>query len=1032
MDSRGKLMAISTSLRLDRCIGVTGAAVLLILLLAVPVCASTVQHRGLLIENFESGTPALTGYPDQDDDPDDWQVTTDDPYGGTGNCLRLYGNTWKIQAIAPLAVTDSTVWQIAVKSDTKGEMQAFGLSDGQNELFYTFFGRDLPADTNWWTVYQGAFAEDAWHLYLLPVGQDWLTTFGYLPTVSDLIYVNDADDGTLGDTRFDAISDVTEDLPRAPLAQILYTVEGEKRVSEKLYRLSVQFHGEVFDPDSESHTWAWDFGDSTTSDLQHPTHEFLVHADYPYTVGLQVVDPDGLAAGDTCQIAVQPGSSEGPLTVNFVGDVFTGRRYEYSGGIIATDGIEALFEPTLAIFGQAADVNVANLEVSYTDRGTPHPTKSVVFRSRPENMTGIAYAGIDVVTLGNNHIIDYGEIGMLDTISGLDQLGIGYCGAGSSEYLALLPTFWTEKGVRLGFLGQCNRTGRQWNYQPFLDAGYDKPGFAYLLPDNLEQAIAYTDPLADIVIVQSHSGDEYETAPPGDKFAAGIAGPPPVEADEIRSGDLEVRFRNEPTPGERDLRRLALDYGADVLINHHPHVLQGFEAYDGKLIAHSLGNFVFDLYYPETMPTLVLTLEIEKDGISGYRFTPAWINHYIPEPAVGDLGQAIIQRLADYSRPMNAVVVPIAGTDEARIHLSRAEVDSTVTDHASTLPLTSDGTHAVSAPLEVVEDENLSGIADLTGDGSWEVRWGREILWHGGFEDEGADLWEVNTEDEVLDSEVAHSGRRSLRLRRLSSASGQTGTDLEKHLPCDPTKEHSALGWLRAENAAQARIMVRFYSSRYSGTPLSDTDLAPRIDGSSDWKPQSLDLDTPSSAIYFDMRCGHEPPATGTGYSWYDDLALVEWDTWTPYTGDLQIPAPNNYRYIQVRSSDPSATSAVLTYRATTYGPTDPSPVDAGVPAAGLALRCFPNPCNPRVTIELDLPSVARSGSAPGPVDIAVYDLRGCKVRTLHHGALTAGLRHGLTWDGRDDRGRNLASGVYLVRAHWGDRQAGEKVTLIR
>ena len=114
------------------------------------------------------------------------------------------------------------------------------------------------------------------------------------------------------------------------------------------------------------------------------------------------------------------------------------------------------------------------------------------------------------MTLGNNHIIDYGEIGMLDTMDGLDQLGIGYCGAGSSSYLALLPTFWTEKGVRLGFLGQCNRTGRQWNYQPFLDAGYDKPGFAYLLPDNLADAIAYTDPLADIVIVQSHSGDEYE------------------------------------------------------------------------------------------------------------------------------------------------------------------------------------------------------------------------------------------------------------------------------------------------------------------------------------------------------------------------------------------------------------------------------------------------------------------------------------------------------------------------------------------
>ena len=260
-----------------------------------------------------------------------------------------------------------------------------------------------------------------------------------------------------------------------------------------------------------------------------------------------------------------------------------------------------------------------------------------------------------------------------------------------------------------------------------------------------------------------------------------------MEAVAPRAGDPEVRFRNEPTPGERELRRLALDYGADVLINHHPHVLQGFEAYDGKLIAHSLGNFVFDLYYPETMPTLVLTIEIEKHGITGYRFTPAWINHWIPEPAVGDLGRAIIQRLADDSRPMNALVVPIAGTNEARIHLSRAEVDSIVTDHEATLPPRERRQpRRLRAAGEVVKDGNLSGIASLVGDGTWEVRWGREILWHGGFEDEGADLWEVNTADEVLDSEVAHSGRRSLRLRRLSSASGQTGTDLEKNLPCDP------------------------------------------------------------------------------------------------------------------------------------------------------------------------------------------------------------------------------------------------------
>ncbi len=994
--------------------------------LCAPVFA---QNRLQVIEDFDNGTPTLTSYADQDQDPEDWQLSTIDPFGGSGSSLRLYGNTWKAQNIAPVAVNDTTVWQVAISSHDLGEMQAFGVSDGQNQLFYTFFGRDLPSNNNWYTVYQGSYSSNQWHLYLLPIGRDWNTVFGYQPDLTQIIYVNDADSGSLGVTFFDAIADVTEDQPRAPIARILYTVENQRQISDKVYRLSIQFHGEVSDPDSDTHTWSWDFGDSTTSMDQHPSHEFLVHADHPYTVGLEVTDSTQMAAGDTCQIAVALGDPDGPLTVNFVGDIFTGRRYEAGGGLIDTYGIEALYTPTLEIFGQAADVNVANLEVPYTDRGTPHPTKSVVFRSEPQNISGIAYAGIDIVTLGNNHIIDYGEIGMLDTMDGLDQLNIRYSGAGSTDYMALLPTFWTEKGVRLGFLGLCNRTGRQWNFQPFLDAGYDKPGFAYLLPDNLARSINYTRPLSDIVIVQTHSGDEYQSAPPPDGFTLkSPSSPPPIEAAVIGANDPDFTFRVEPSPGERQLRRAAIDLGADILINHHPHVLQGFESYNGKLIAHSLGNFIFDLYYPETMPTLVLTLEVEKWGITGYRFTPAWINHFIPEPVSGNLRREIVDRLADYSRPMNAVVVPMADGNEARIHLSRADLDSTVTSTEAVLPLSEIDGYRVSAPLELAGLGNLSEIAPIPGGGSWEVRWGREILWHGGFEDEGADLWAVNTDDESLVTDITHSGNRSLRLRRLSGAVDQTGTDLEKHLPCDPDKEHSAVAWMRADNAFQARTMVRFYPDRYSETPMAGYDLGPRFDGSTDWVRQWRDFETPDQAVYFELRCGHEPPAENTGYSWYDDLAFIEWEDWSPGDAVLQIPSPNNFRFIQLRNADTGISEAFVSYGETNFGPLHLSIIDEDIPVPkNLTLRCYPNPFNPRVTIELDLTKVNS-----GETTIEVFDVRGLKVRTLFQGILATGKRHGLTWNGQDDHGHNLASGVYLVIAKSSNYSAEHKITLIR
>lgn len=987
---------------------------------------SYAANRAQDIENFDSTPPVLESYSDQDLDPNHWQISTSGSYGGSGSSLRLYGNTWKVQSVAPVAVADTTVWQVAVLSQNLGEMQAFGVSDGVNQLFYTLSGRDLPENNNWYTVYQGAYSLNQWHLYLLPIGRDWNTVFGYQPDISQLIYVNDADSGSPGVTYFDAIADVTEDQPRAPLARILYTVENQRKVRDKLFQLSVQFYGEVFDPDSDSHSWFWDFGDSTSSSLQNPVHEFFVHADHPYTVGLEVTDSSRMAGGDTCQIAVSPGDPEGPLTVNFVGDIFTGRRYEDNGGLIDTYGIEALYTPTLEIFGRAADVNVANLEVPYTDRGSPHPTKSVVFRSEPQNISGIAYAGVDVVTLGNNHIVDYGEIGMLDTMAGLDDLNIRYSGAGQTDYMALLPTFWTEKGVRLGFLGLCNRTGRQWNFQPFLDAGYDKPGFAYLLPDNLANCISYTRPLADIVIVQTHSGDEYETAPPPDGLKSlQPAIPLPTEAADIAEGDLFFKFRTEPTPGERQLRRTAIDEGADILINHHPHVLQGFESYQGKLIAHCLGNFIFDLYYPETMPTLVLTLEVEKTGITGYRFTPAWINHFIPEPTTGSLNREIIDRMADYSRPMNAVVVPIAGSNEARIHLSRTGLDSTVTTTEQTLQLTEMNGYAISAPMKLLGAGNLSEIA---ASGPWEVRWGREILWHGGFEDEGADLWDVNTDDETLVTDITHGGNQALQLRRFSNASDQTGTDLEKHLPCDPHKEHSAVTWMRADNAHQARTMVRFYPDRYSETPIAGYDLAPRFDGTTDWVRQWLNFETPSNAVYFEMRCGHEPPAQDTGYSWYDDLAFIEWEEWSPANSDQQIPAPNNYRFVQVRNTDTGATEVLLTYSETYFGAIQPSAIYNETPAAeNLALRCYPNPFNPRITIELDL-----TKTQSGETSIEIFDVRGLKVKTLHQGILPSGKRHGMTWNGQDDLGRNLASGIYLVTAKNGQYQTEQKITLIR
>ncbi len=1006
-------------------------------LLLAAFASTGAAQRGDIIANFESGEVTLDSYPGQDADPGDWELITSGTHEGSDYSLRLFGNTWKTQAIAPRAVTAGTVWQVAVDVESAGEMQAFGVGDGVNELLYTLAGEELPQGAQWWTVYQGAFPQDEWRVYLLPIGEDWPATHGYLPTLDAVIYVNDHDTGG-GAMRVDAVIDVTADLPVPPTVAASYTIERLTRLGGERYRAGVQFSAQVTDPDSPSHDYHWDFGDGAVSSAAAPYHDFIVEADYAYAVGLTVTDPDGLTGGDTCQVAVEPGEAQSPITVNFVGDVMIARAYESPGGIIDDYGVDAIFAPSKSIFGDAADLSVCNLECSFTDQGMPHPTKSVNFRARPENFVGVINAGVDLCDLGNNHIVDYGEVGMRQTIQLCAAAGIAEIGAGSDDREALAPAFLSERGIRLGFLGLSNRTGRRWNYQPFLDAGASKPGFAYLIPKNLEESIAAARDEADILIVQTHSGDEYlaagapgEDSPGGAKAIAdgGFLFEPPVEALAPSPGDPDFRFRNEPLPSERALRREAIDLGADILINHHPHVLQGFESYQGKLIAHSLGNFIFDLYYPETMSTLVLTLEIEKTGITGYTFVPAWIDDYITKPATGMLGREIIDRLADYSRDMGALVAvdPVAGN--ARIYLDPTQAPTSVEMIQATLPFRSEAGAATSRPLELAGAGPLSRLVDLSGEGlgAWEYRLGRELLWHGGFEAEGASLWDLTAPDEYLDTEHAVAGQRSLAIRR-DAGQAAAGSDQDRHLPCDPAKEHSLLGWMQGDNAAGANVMARFYVDRNAASPLSSEDLGPAFTGNADWFLQWVQLSTPGEGDWFEVRCNLDAPETGTGSANFDGLRFIEWEPWQPGTADLAVPHPHNLRFVQFRSANPALTQALLSYEETRYAE-DLSglPTDAAPPPPLLAQN-YPNPFNPSTRFTLSMPK--ESGS--GRVELSIHDVQGRRVALLFSGRLAGGERLSLDWAGRDDEGRRLPSGIYFARARLGERSESRKLLMLK
>jgi hypothetical protein len=328
-----------------------------------------------------------------------------------------------------------------------------------------------------------------------------------------LVYINDKDGTSQGEVYFDHIINISSDLPYIPEVSINFTVGGVYTDGKGSKVADVQFYGLVVDPDSGEHDFFWNFGDDSTSTEQDPVHTFIVSDDHPYRVLLRVSDPTDRWGQASCSVEIDQGVSSFPVTLNFVGDIMMARRYENPGGIIPTLGVEAIFAPTKPLLGDAADITIANLECPLTTYWDHHPTKSIYFKGSPANIAGLTYAGIDIVSLANNHILDYMYTGMQETQSVLEENNILYMGAGANSYEANLPAFYSKSGVNFAFLAASDRTGQYSNEQPYLNAGFNKPGFANLEPWYIKKQIDEVKEVSDLVVLEWHTGIEYASGP---------------------------------------------------------------------------------------------------------------------------------------------------------------------------------------------------------------------------------------------------------------------------------------------------------------------------------------------------------------------------------------------------------------------------------------------------------------------------------------------------------------------------------------
>jgi len=984
---------------------------LVFLTLAVaPVCGAS---RGTRIENFDDGSVILQSYPGEDMQPGAWALDTGITYNDSPYSLRLYGNTWKLEPVSPVVLNPGAVWQVAAYIETLGEIHGFGLVDSIHTLFYAFGGSEMLDIDQWVTVYQGAFPLNAWNLYRLPVAEDWQANFGYPPTITGIVFINDRDVTTTGSVYFDEITDITSDLPMAPRVSIRHSTGNVFTDLVGNHYVAVQFYSEVQDTDSYTHQYHWSFGDDSISSAANPSHTYLIDDDHPYTVLLEVSDSTNLWGRASCSIVPDPGSTTFPVRINFVGDIMIARVYESPGGIIDTAGLNAIFEPTLPFLGNAADITVANLECPLTDTGTPHPTKPILIRGRPRNVAGLVYAGIDVVSLANNHIIDYDLEGLRQTQDSLAANNILFSGAGANSYEAYQPLFRVKDGISIAFLAACNRTGQYDNLQPYLSAGYNKPGFADLTAFQIDRQIRSVKAYADVVIAEMHSGTEYSPVPPlGSRFSDAN-----VEGDEFYS----PRGGAIPCFEDIAIRHAAIDAGADLVINHHPHQLQGFEVYHNKLIGHSLGDFVFDLNYPETFPTLIVNAKIGAGGFYDYSLTPVYIDDYIPRRSHGELGCYILDYVSRLSRDLGTYVITDRDSVTSRIILDTFGLNRIVYSYDSVLALQDTAGYWVSAPMRLRRTGSISNVRSLAPAGNWQFRLGREAMWFGNFEDEGSTMWLINQADEYYDT-AHYQGKRSLCQAR-NQGSGQIVTNFEYRIPCESDSSYYTLyGHLRTENSRNADIVVRYYASRTTWIQLGMSDLGSVVSGTTDWQFYHKEFRPASGTFYFDVNLRSQGSlAGGTGRAWFDNAGIIAWSDWQDWNGSLAVTEPNDYYWFQVRRNT-AASTADINYKETDYKFTYENG-HRKTPKVFLDLKCYPVPFRTTVTLRYNLMQTT-------PVSLKLYNILGQSVRTLINEVQTDGLKT-ITWNGRDNIGRDLSVGVYFCRLQAGDMDQVIKIILV-
>ena len=301
--------------------------------------------------------------------------------------------------------------------------------------------------------------------------------------------------------------------------------------------------------------------------------------------------------------------SDQPLTMTMVGDVMMGR---YVKEVTEKHGYEYLFRYMKPYFSNSDYVSgnyehtALKEEVSnYKGADTP-----IRLNSNTSGVEAVKDAGFSVMSLANNHMMDYEEQGLLDTIDEFKSADMHYVGVGSNTAEAKNSIDYADvNGVRVATLGFTDVYGKD------AVSKSDKAGLLNSNPDLLFEMIGKASDAkqgnADLVVVNMHWGQEYSTS---------------------------------TTDRQKDLAKAIIDAGADIIIGHHPHVLQSFDVYKDGIIFYSLGNFIFDQGWTRTKDSAMVQYHLANDGKATIDVVPLQIEEATPRPATSSIDKSRVYR----------------------------------------------------------------------------------------------------------------------------------------------------------------------------------------------------------------------------------------------------------------------------------------------------------------------------------------------------------------------------------------------------